>query len=306
MKGIVVGVDGSEGAAYALRWAVLESTLRDLPVVAVLAWGYLDQHFQTADHVFDPAYGESDALAALDGAVRDAIGEAAAATVDRQVVCDLAARGLVEAAADAELLVVGARGLGGFRGLLLGSVSQQCLHHTRRPLAIVHPTGRAAENGDRVERIVVGVDGSPPAERALRWAMDEARVRRARVQVVHAWREPVSLVGAAPSATVTVDAAELEVAGHDILDGAVDAVDTAGLAHPPERVLVNGGPALAILDLAGGADLVVVGSRGRGGFAGLVLGSVSQQVAMHARCPVVVLPPRRAADASGSAAAGLD
>jgi nucleotide-binding universal stress UspA family protein len=291
--GIVVGVDGSEGAAHALRWAVREAGLRGRPVTALLAWGYLDQHWAAPDHVFDPAYGEADALAALDEAVARALDVEAAAGVTRRAVCDLAARALLDASAGADMLVVGARGLGGFRGLLLGSVSQQCLNHARRPLAIVRHGDDAAEIHAHAgpERIVVGVDGSKPANRALRWAVDEARLRGGVLELVHAWRVPVSVVGVAPGATVGVDPFGLETNAAAVLDEATDAVDQTGLAWPVERTLSNRGAAWAILESARQADLVVVGSRGRGGFAGLVLGSVSHQVTHHAPCPVVVIPP---------------
>jgi nucleotide-binding universal stress UspA family protein len=291
--GIVVGVDGSEGAARALRWAVREAGLRHRPVTAVLAWSYLDQHWAAPDHMFDPAYGEADALAALDEAVARALGTEVAAGVPRRAVCDLAARALLDASVGADMLVVGARGLGGFRGLLLGSVSQQCLNHARRPLVIVRHGDEATEvdGHGEPERIVVGVDGSVPANRALRWAADEARLRRGLLEVVHAWRPPVSLIGIAPDAMAAVDPVEMEGAARDVLDAAVGAVDPGGLAGPVERTLSSSGAAWAILESARRADLVVVGSRGRGGFAGLMLGSVSHQVSHHAPCPVVVIPP---------------
>jgi nucleotide-binding universal stress UspA family protein len=134
---IVVGVDESAGAAAALRWAMTEAEARGWSPRAVLAWGYLDQHHATPGQSFDPAYGEADAQAALDAIVAEVVGSARAATVDRKLVNDLPARALLDASEGADLLVVGARGLGGFRGLLLGSVSQQCLHHATCSVAVV-------------------------------------------------------------------------------------------------------------------------------------------------------------------------
>lgn len=130
---VVVGVDGSEGARRALRWAAAEARLRQATLRAVHVWSYLDQ----PERAFDPAYGEDDARRFLDGEVA-ALGPAAEGVeVERVTLCDLPTRGLLEAAAGADLLVVGARGLGGFQGLLLGSVSQQLATHGPCPVVVV-------------------------------------------------------------------------------------------------------------------------------------------------------------------------
>jgi nucleotide-binding universal stress UspA family protein len=286
---VVVGVDGSEGAAWALIWAVREGARHAAPVTAVLAWTYLDQRFAAGEERFEPDYDERDARAALDAYVLRAVGPEEAATVDRRTVCDLAAPALLESATADSLLVVGTRGRGGFRGMLLGSVSQHCLHHSRSPIALVHPPERRDERATESGRIVVGVDGSETARRALRWAIDEGRVRQATVEVVHAWHLPYA--GGHPFAAAGLEPDMLQQAARRLLDLSVGDEDTSGMARPPLRTLVEGGPAAALLEAARGADLVVVGSRGLGGFSGLLLGSVSHHVAHHARCPVVVVPP---------------
>jgi nucleotide-binding universal stress UspA family protein len=135
-------------------------------------------------------------------------------------------------------------------------------------------------------RIVVGVDGSRHAELALRWALDEARRRGARLQVVHSWQYPVVPVTGFSAPVIEIEG--IEEAARATLDGCVDAEDTSGIEV--ERILVMGPPAHGLLEAAAGADLLVVGSRGRGGFKGLLLGSVSQQCATHASCPVVIVP----------------
>jgi nucleotide-binding universal stress UspA family protein len=285
MQGIVVGVDESVGAAHAVRWAAREGRLRSLPVTAVMAWGYLDQHHATVDEPFDTHYQESDALEALDALVDGILEPDVSILVERQVVCGLAAARLLEAAQDANLLVVGARGLGGFRELLVGSVSQHCLHHAEVPVAIVH--GVVPPVPTQAERIVVGLDGSSTAQRALAWALDEARFRRATVEVVSAWSSPpiVSPYGAY-AAPVEI----LDEAAHQIVDDALAAADLRNLPAPVVRTVRCGGAAHTILEAADGADLIVLGSRGRGGFKGLLLGSVTHQVTHHAACPVVVVP----------------
>jgi nucleotide-binding universal stress UspA family protein len=139
-----------------------------------------------------------------------------------------------------------------------------------------------------MERIVVGVDTSEGARRALRWAIEEARLRAAQVTVVHAWLLPTLV--STPFGTVPIDVHGFEEAAAAELDAFLDAelADVADVTV--ERQSVAGGPASALIEAAADASLVVVGTRGRGGFAGLLLGSVSQQVIHHAPCPVVVVP----------------
>lgn len=130
MGHVVVGVEESEGAAHALRWAARQGELRGSAVTAILAWGFLDQHHTITGERFDPGYGEKDAAEALAAIASRALGDDVAAKIEHRVVCELPAHALLDASADADLLVVGARGTGGFRGRMLGSISQQCLHHT--------------------------------------------------------------------------------------------------------------------------------------------------------------------------------
>jgi nucleotide-binding universal stress UspA family protein len=184
MAEIIVGMDGSAQSADALRWAATEADARGGDLVAVLVWDLFNQHHADGSRRFDPDYGHPAADAALATMVDGALGAEAARGVERRTVCDIPASGLLAAAEGADLLVVGARGHGGFQGLLLGSVSQQCLHHATGPIAVVH--GVPAE---RVEggRIVVGIDGSAASEAALRWALADAAARQAVLDVVHAW-----------------------------------------------------------------------------------------------------------------------
>jgi nucleotide-binding universal stress UspA family protein len=145
------------------------------------------------------------------------------------------------------------------------------------------------------ERIVVGVDGSEPSAEALSWAVIEATKRGAELVVVHSYLPtPVGVYG---EAAMAWDPGAEEQAARVTVDAAVDAVDGTGLAAPVQRRVVCGGAAETLLEAAAAADLVVVGSRGRGGFARLLLGSVSDQVTHHAPCPVVVVRRRDGAPA---------
>jgi nucleotide-binding universal stress UspA family protein len=279
MEGIIVGVDESPNATRALRWAVEHGAARHEPVTAVMAWGYLSQHYVEPKHPFDPSYTEADAETALAELVCRSVGPYAG--VRRKLVCDLAPRALLEASDGASLLVVGARGVGGFEGLLLGSVSRQVLHHSPCPVAVVRASKHPA-----TRRIVAGVDGSEPARRALRWGIEEAIARQVPLVALHAWRFPFVSSGLY---TPTGDADLLEKSATELLDHELDAVDTSGVPAVERRV-VPGPGAAAIMAAADDDSLVVVGSRGLGGFKGLLLGSVSDQLTLHASCPVVVMP----------------
>ena len=300
MTKIVVGVDGSDQSRAALRWAAREAGVRDADLTVVLVWDLFNQHHADGSKKFDPTYDETDAEAALAAIVETTLGADAAASATLQAVCEVPAPGLLEAGRDADLLVVGARGLGGFRGLLLGSVSQQVLHHATIPVAVIRSTadGAPQEGGDG--HIVVGVDGSEPSRAALRWALTEGRLRSARVEAVHAWDVP--MIYGPVGVGFPYDTQGLDRAAHELLDQVVDEVtkevaDQPGAAEVTvERTVTPGGPATGVLDAAENADLIVIGRRGVGGFQRLLLGSVSDHVARHALCPVVVTPADKAAD----------
>lgn len=282
---VVVGVDGSEGAAAALDWALRESAVRGVPLRAVFAAQ------RRLGSIVDP-----DAALAAREAVRDALAEAVSAAVRRTGVAGVAVTAepveghpvgvLVEASGPATLVVTGARGRGPLRGLLLGSVSQAVAHHARGPLVVVPAPDEiavSATGGER--RVVVGVDGSDACLAALRFAADAARRGDALLHVVHAWLGTVSGYGGPlwepPRRTLEEDA-------RAALDTSLRALgDSAGVEVRAETV--EGLEYGVLLDAADGADLLVVGSRGRGGWRGLLLGSVGLHCVAAAPCPVAVI-----------------
>jgi nucleotide-binding universal stress UspA family protein len=137
-------------------------------------------------------------------------------------------------------------------------------------------------------RIVVGVDSSRTSLKALRWALEEARMRGAELELVHAFPRP-ELVGMTMVVTLPSDD-ELREASEQVLADALAAVGGAEGLTVTQRVGA-GGPASVLVESAKDAELLVIGSRGLGGFRGMLLGSVTQQVIAHAPCPVVVLTP---------------
>lgn len=287
MSRIVVGVDGSAESKAGLLWAVHHAEASGSSVTAVLAWSFLDQGQRDDSEPFDATYGADDALESLESIITTTVGTTRAVDIERKVVCDLPVRALLEASEGAALLVLGARGLGGFKALLLGSVSQQCLLHATCPVVIVR--GEVDRLPERITRIVVGVDGSEPAQRALEWALEAGRQHGSSIEAVNVWTFPY-MTGEVFTA-VPYDSTPLAAAASRILDEALRSADTTGLPAPVVRTVASGGAATTLLQIAEAADLVVVGSRGRGGFTQLLLGSVSQQVAHHGTCPVVIMRP---------------
>ena len=140
-------------------------------------------------------------------------------------------------------------------------------------------------------RIVVGVDDSEQAAAALRWALAEGALRGTTVEVVHSWSPPLSALPFGATLVIPVDEAAIDNAARASVDDLVDNVLAEMDAKPPEvlRTILPGGPATTLVEVAEGADLVVVGSHGRSGFSRLVLGSVAMAVVNHATCPVVVV-----------------
>jgi nucleotide-binding universal stress UspA family protein len=282
-KTIVVGMDGSANSAAALRWAYADAQRCGGEVLALYAWGFIPPGHAGGDHTFDAGYTTAGATAELAVFVDQALGSEAARDVRQRASYAYAPTALLAAADYGKLLVVGACGIGGLRGLRLGSVSRHLLHHTQRPLAVVPPIERCT-----VSRIVAGFDGSESSRRALLWAADEARCRDARLDVVQAWNVPYAVV--APVAGYPVVADALESTARSDLYEALAAPDLGDLPVPATPVVVHGPAGPAILDAAEGADLIVLGTRGLGTVASAVLGSVTHHVVHHATRPVVVVP----------------
>jgi nucleotide-binding universal stress UspA family protein len=143
-----------------------------------------------------------------------------------------------------------------------------------------------------VKKIVVGVDGSAVSQRALEWAVDEARAHRATLEVVYAYPNSQSVLPySVEETTQRMESERMHAAGQQLIDrmidqiGVADGVDMTG-------VVVQGPAANALVERSADADLLVVGNRGHGGFTGLVMGSVSHQCSLHARCPVVIIRDR--------------
>jgi len=290
---IVVGTDGCEHARHALRWAIKEAQLRDVGLTVVSVWsppGAMSSLGPLTAPI-DLSEWEQSAKEALEADVVDAV----AATgfgepdLDAEVVRGYPSQVLLDRAADADLLVVGSRGRGGFRGLLLGSVSQHCATHSDVPVAVVRFQSPLPDNRD----VVVGVDGSEGSATALRFAILEAARRHARLVVANGWwvDSPRSTKDALPF--ITLDRREFGDRSRELMERMLDdAYRTVGQRLSDVEIKpLEESPTQALVRLTDKAGMLVVGSRGRGGLAGLLLGSVSQQCLQHAYATVVVVPP---------------
>ncbi|MEU1721588.1 universal stress protein [Actinomadura sp. ATCC 39365] len=258
---IVVAVDGSAPATAAVEWAAADAARRGLDLRIV--------HVRRAD-----------------GSAR--VLEAAAALAGQAGVTTEALTGnvvdtLVAESPAADSLVLGARGLGGFTGMSAGSVSVAVAGHAAGPVVVVRtpPQGRH-------DRVVVGFDGSEHARAAMEYAVEQARARRARLHVVSAWQIPVSSPYAAAYGSLieVMQDADRQAHGHVVPWRRANPDLVITEEQPCEH------PVSALVRAAGTADLVVVGSRGLGGFASAVLGSVGHGVLNHAACTVAVVRPR--------------
>jgi nucleotide-binding universal stress UspA family protein len=280
---VVVGVDGSQAALNAVRWAAAETRNMRCPLslVHTLEWPLVSYPV--------PAGLRADWTQEMHEQGRRWLWEAQEAAkltvpeVQTQVhlsTGDPRERLLAEAE-HARELVVGSRGLGGFAGMLLGSTSATVSQQASCPVVVVH--GQGAPDGT----ILVGLDGSTASEQALGYAVQAAARAGATLRAVHAWDDlGVLHFPMAPAEAPPVN--EIQAAAHRMLAEQL----TSWLEKYPDIVVegqvVHERPAAALIELGHQARMIVVGSRGRGGFARLLLGSVSQAVVRHATCPVVV------------------
>lgn len=284
---VVVGVDGSASARSAVRLAAREAAARDrqLRVVHAFIWPLL--HAPVATLPQGPPGGglRQQADRILAEAVAEAEEEVPGLAVEGLVMDGTAAAVLLHEARRAALIVLGTRGLGGFSGLVIGSTAVQLAEYASCPVLVARGEERLAGP------IVVGVDGSELSDLAIGFAIDEAARRRTDALAVHAYLHPVSIE---PGDVVPLVYEEESLKGEE---ERLLAESLAGWRErypdvPVRRKVVRGSAGRVLVEESKAAQLVVVGARGRGGFAGLLLGSVSHGVLHHAHCPVAVVRHR--------------
>ncbi|MFI5837925.1 universal stress protein [Micromonospora sp. NPDC051300] len=279
---VVAGVDGSPSSLTAADQAAAAAVARSRPLL--LVHGYLHPlGYGVPLNPYDlgvPAPTE-EAEKMLERVAAELAERHPGLRVEVRQVAGGPGAALVEESRRAELVVVGSRGVGGFTGLLLGSVGGQLAQHGHCPVLVVRPAEQPIPVGGPV---LVGVDGSDFAAYAVELAADEAARRDAELVLTHVRAPERGAPEVAAEATTAERAEAAELLGV--------AAERVRAAHPglrvTERAVVAASPETALREASGEASLVVVGSRGRGGFAGLLLGSVSQALVQHAHCPVLI------------------
>jgi nucleotide-binding universal stress UspA family protein len=269
---VLVAYDGSEDAELALHWAADEAAREGLPVRVVMVdevwsspwggdvWRHDSEDVARAEKLLS-GFG-------VDGVVEQRTGHVAGT--------------LLELAESSSVIVVGSRGHGRGAEVAVGSVSQHVVRHAPCTVVVVRPPRRPASG-----RIVVGLDGSPTSDAALEYACRRAEGTGEVVVAVHGWKEhtPSSDVLRSEPRSVTDAVEERQVLMGESVAGVRE--------RHPDVVLVCEAipvpPGDVLVDASGNASLLVVGSRGRGFFTGMLLGSVSQDVLHRAKCPVAVV-----------------
>lgn len=280
---VVVGVDGSGSAQQAVRWGVREAGRRAVPLRLVIAFAWTDEH---------PRHGRSYRDLLL-GRARDQLVEAAAVAererpdvaVEQELVVGHPIPVLGAEAARAHVVVIGDRGLGRVEGLLAGSVAVALATHAPSPVVVVRGPEREASETASLP-VVLGHDGSAGSEAAAEFAFEAASARGVRLVAVHTWSDLVfdpSMAGVMFD-WVGVEADERQRLSDRLAGWSEKFPDVA-----VEQVVSRDGPAQCLLEHASRAQLVVVGSRGRGEFMGMVLGSVSNALVHRSPCPVAVV-----------------
>jgi nucleotide-binding universal stress UspA family protein len=283
---VVVGVDGSDSALRAVRWGAAEAGRRQVPLRLVFVFAWTDEivigpgseaHYR--DTLLERAHG------LLAEAAEAAERQQPTIDVEQQLVVGFPIDVLSAEAERAHLMVVGDRGMSRVEGLLAGSVASALAAHAPCPVVVVRGAERDPSQLASMP-VVVGVDLPSTSAAAIEFAMEAAAARSAAVVAVHAWSPKILLPG---MATIMAEWNLLETEERRALSEEMAGWAEKFPAVPVEVIVSRDGPAHSLLATAARAQLIVVGSRGRGDFAGLVLGSVSNALVHRAPCPVAVV-----------------
>ena len=281
-SGILVGVDGSEYSDAAVRWAVREAAMRDEALTVMTVAEHQDSNTYDTDVIHQhrsAQRSEGDRiLAVAQHVVDEVLGDRTLRRLRMEFVFAHPLSSLIDMSKDMRMVVVGCRGRGALERLPLGSVSSGLARHAHCPVAVIHE-GHAET--DVQAPILLGVDGSPASEFATAIAFDEASFRRAPLIAMHAWADRLS---SGAHLNWTID----ERRGGEVLSERLAGwQETCPDVHVTPT-LIRDDASRWLVNHSDSAQLVVVGSHGRGGFAGMMLGSVSANVVQAARVPVIV------------------
>ncbi|MFF4316399.1 universal stress protein [Streptomyces sp. NPDC001507] len=283
---ITAGVDGTEESLAALDWAAREAVRRGLPLRVVHAWRYEEHESLGGDREAQRGW-VSDGVAE---SVRTVTGRYPELAVAVDVVEGGPVEVLVEAAGGAELLALGSRGHGRVVGFLLGSVGQQVIAGTARPVVLVRAGDRATAEAAGREVVVGQQDGPEDSAAALEFAFETAAARGATVRVVRAWTLPPVFAYSPGSLKLLDESGGMEPYEKKALAEAVRPLRERFPDVPVAEHVEMGSAGEVLLSVAGRAQLMVVGRRAHQSAVGARIGSVAHGVLHHAGCPVAVVP----------------
>lgn len=286
---IVVAVDGSPESDAAIRWAARTCVIRDSPaalvhVVSPLVFSWPIGPTQ-ANFVDSQDAAAKTIVKHAENTFRTSVGDAKQPELRTEVTFSSIVPALIDASKQADMIVVGSRGMGAVSRVVLGSVSTGLLHHARCPVAIVRGSDDDQPVSDDAP-VLVGVDGSPASEAATALAFDEASRRGVELVAFHAWSD----AGVLPIGDM--DWSEFQNEAEHLLAQRLAGWQEQYPDVPIQRRVVSDKPGRRLVEESRHAQLVVVGSHGRGGFTGMLIGSVSSAVAQSAHAPVIVVRGR--------------
>lgn len=293
-SGIVVAVDGSPSSNAAVEWAARDAELHEAPMQLVYVAPPIPEFSGPEPPAPTPgeysSWQEKHAHEVLEAAHKIAV-EAAAPNGAYQIsseafYADPIVPTLIDLSKHAGMIVVGSRGQTAVARALLGSVSSGLVYHAKCPVAVVHDDNALATVSSRAP-VLVGIDGSPASELAAEIAFDEADRRGVGLVALHAWSDMGPLEFGRPG-QAPVEWSNFEVREKEVLAERLSGWQERYPDVVVRKVVVSDRPAPRLLEQAESAQLVVVGSHGRGGFAGMLLGSVGRAVVNAARIPVIV------------------
>lgn len=281
---ILVAYDASLDAQAALDWAIREARISDLPLlITFVRHDFVTRESSAATMSWSPAVVESLAPSGVE-IVADGVARATAAGVvaTSQILEGPTAAAIAEQSTEVAMIVIGSRGIGAIQGAFLGSVVPHVASHSHCPVIVVRA------GGDPSAPVVVGVDGSAESLVTLGWAFEFADRHGLAVDVRYAYEIPIY-----PEIVPYIPPVELLTEVRASAERAVSDEAAQWSKRYPGVVVtthaVQGHPARMLADASRQASLVVVGSHGRGGFTGMLLGSTSQTLLHHAHCTVAVI-----------------
>lgn len=289
---VVVAVDGSEASQAAVRWAAHTAMKRDLPLR--LASSYAMPQFLYAEGMVPPQEIYDDLQAETMEKIEQARATAYEVAPDIKIGHTIAEGSpidmLLEMSKSSSMIVMGSRGLGGLSGMVMGSVSAAVVSHAECPVVVVRDNATAAEAKEDGP-IVVGIDGSAVSEKATAYAFAEASARGVELHAVHTWMDMQVQASLAGLAAAQQQWQVVEEEQHALLSERLAGFQSEFPDVVVKKIVTRDRPVRALCDAAIGAQLLVVGSHGRGGFKGMLLGSTSRALLQSAPCPMMVVRP---------------